>query len=219
MAILIAITIVAGFGSFSLRGLVVYPVPPLVHVHGLVFLTWIGVFIGQTLLIQRDQLQMHRRLGWFAILLAAAMIAIGSATALESVRLDRVPPFFTPSIFLALSFLELASFGALLAAAIVLRRESDWHRRFMLGATIAILGPAWGRILPMPLLGAHGGLAVMSMQMLFVGGAMAFDWRQRGAIHPAHFWILLAIFIQGVGTPLLAMTPPFIALAAQLAPA
>ncbi|MDR3527937.1 MAG: hypothetical protein P4L57_11715 [Rhizomicrobium sp.] len=218
MAFVIAITILAGFGSWALRGFVVQPVPLLVHLHGLLFVSWVGIFISQTLLIQRNSVRLHRRVGWLALAVAGAMLVVGSTTAIESVVLQRVPPFFPPNIFLALSFMELVTFATLLTTAIAQRRRTQWHRRLMLGAMIAILGPAWGRMLPMTLLGPFGGFAVMGMQMLYVAPAMIFDWRQRGSIHPAYYWVLGALFAECIGTPLLGMSPPFVALAKVLAP-
>lgn len=218
MAAFIALSIVAGFGSWSLRGLVVHPIPVLVHVHALVFLTWVGLFIAQTVLIRSNQRQWHRRLGWFALAWAVVMLAVGTGTALESVALNRVPPFFTPEIFLALSFLELAAFAVLLGAAIAMRKRSDWHRRLMLGATIAIIGPAWGRLLPMDTLGPAGGLVLMGVLLAYAAVGMVFDWRSRGRIHPAYYWVVLVLIVENLGVPLLAGTALIGDLAKSLAP-
>lgn len=218
MAILIAATVVIGFGSFTLRGMVVHPIPLLVHIHGVLFVSWVAIFLAQTALIQRNARAAHRRLGWFSLAIAVAILVVGPLTAMESVSLNRVPPFFPPNIFLALSFLEIAQFGGLVAAAIILRKRTDWHRRLMLGAMLAILGPAWGRVLPMPLLGPFGGFAVMAVTLIYVAIAMGFDGRSRGKIHRAYYWVAAAVVIEGVGTPLLGMTPPILALAKMLAP-
>jgi len=218
MAAVIALSIIVGFGSWSLRGLVVHPIPRLVHVHALVFLTWIGLFIAQTLLIRRNRRPWHRKLGWFAVTWAVVMLVVGTSTALESVTLNRVPSFFTPEIFLALSFLELAAFITLLGAAIATRKRSDWHRRLMLGATVAIAGPAWGRILPMAALGPMGGLAIMGVILLYVVVAIGFDLYLRKRIHPSYYWVLLVIIVENLGVPILAGTPVIGALAKALAP-
>jgi len=218
MALLIAVTIAAGFGSFALRGMVVHPLPLLVHLHGFLFVSWVAIFVAQTLLIQRNALRLHRRIGWLTLLVALAILVVGPATAIESVILNRVPPFFPPNIFLALSFIEIAQFAIMVGAAIILRKQTDWHRRLMLGSMLTIIGPAWGRILPMPLLGPFGGFAVMAVTIVYVIIAMGFDLRCRGKIHPAYYWVLAAVIVEGVGTPLLAMAPPVVALANMLAP-
>jgi hypothetical protein len=218
MALVIAASVIGGFGSWALRGNVSFPVPFYVHVHGLVFLTWVGLFVTQTTLIRRDQIGLHRMVGRFAVVWAAVMVVVGTITPIESVLRDRVPPFFTPTIFLALSFLEIAAFATLLASAIVLRKKSDWHRRLLLGATIALLSPAWGRILPMMALGSFGDIALFAVLVTYVGAGMTFDTRTRGSIHPAYYWVTLAIFIECLAVPVLAATPPVVALAKALAP-
>lgn len=84
----------------------------------------------------------------------------------------------------------------------------------MLCAMVAMIGPAFGRILPMPLLGPWGGLAVMSGQLLV---AMVHDLRSRGRVHAA-CWIGAAVIaIEGLAVPIVAATPPVIALTEALA--
>jgi hypothetical protein len=216
MALALAVSAAAGFGSFALRGFVMQPVPLHVHVHAALFVAWIALFITQTTLAQRGAFALHRRLGWLALLLAGAMIVAGIVVAAEAVRLGRAPPFFPANIFLSLSFLELATFAALLAGAIALRRKTDWHRRLMLGATIALIGPAWGRVLPMPDLGPMGGFAIMGAQMAYVAVAIAYDLAQKRPLHGAYLWTTGAIVVQAIGTPLLANAAPIMALAQSL---
>lgn len=215
MAIAFAATIIAGFGSWAMLGHVHFPVPPHVHLHGVVFLTWIALVIAQTYLIRTDRHRLHRTLGWFAVAWAVVMIAVGLYTAVSAVEMNRVPPYFTAPIFLALSFMEVATFVVLLSAAILLRKRTAWHRRLMLGATVAIIGPAWGRILIM--LGPIGGPAVMVPLLLYVVAAMVADLKLRGKIHPAYYWVLLALVVENVGTGLLSHTPLIIGLAQSLA--
>ncbi len=218
IALLIALTVVGGFAQFGLRGMVVFPAPILVHAHGVIFMCWLGLFATQTLLAQRGTMELHRRLGWVALGVVIIMVAVGTLTALNSVRAERVPPFFTPPIFLALSFMELATFFGLIIAGLATRKRTDWHRRLMLGAMIAVMGPAWGRLLPMPMLGEFGGLAVLGMQLVYLSAGPVFDARTRGKIHPAYFVCFAVLLVQALGTPLLASTPPIIDLAASLAP-
>lgn len=218
MAVAIAATVIGGFGSFALRGQVdIARVPYWVHVHGAVFMAWTLIFVAQAVLAQRGSRALHRRLGWIAAGLVVVMVPLALGTAAMSVRMGRVPPFFPDTIFVALNLLEVSAFGGLLIAAIRLRRRTDWHKRLMLCAMVAMIGPAFGRILPMPLLGPWGGLAVMSGQLLFVLVAMVHDLRSRGRVHAA-CWIGAAVIaIEGLAVPMLAATPPVIALTEALA--
>lgn len=218
LAAVIAATVIGGFGSFALRGMVdVGRAPFWVHLHGAVFMAWTLVFVVQNALLLRGSLALHRRLGWSAAGLACAMVPLGAAAAVMAVRMGRVPPFFTGPIFLALSALELLAFAALLVAAIRLRRWTQWHKRLMIFAMIALIGPAFGRILPMPLLGDKAGLAVLGCQLLFVAAIVGHDLATRRRVHPASLWGAGAIIVEGMAVPLLAATPPFVALAAALA--
>ena len=218
MSVAIAATVIGGFGSFALRGFVdVGRVPYWVHVHGAVFVSWTLLFVMQNAFAHRGSIALHRRMGWVAVGLATAMVPLGVVTACMAVVLNRVPPFFTPTIFLALSALELIAFITLLTGAIRLRRSTEWHRRLMLCAMVAIIGPAFGRLLPMPLLGPWGGLAVMSGQMLFVAVGVVHDLASRGRVHPAYAVGAAVILAEGLAVPILAATPPIVWLASALA--
>lgn len=218
MAIAISATVIGGFGSFALRGMVNARAAPFwVHLHGAVFMAWTLLYVAQAALAASGSLALHRRMGWSALGLATVMVPLGAVTAMMAVVRDRVPPFFTPEIFLALSALELAAFVLLLTLAIRARRRSDWHKRLMLCAMVAIIGPAFGRILPMPLLGSMGGLAVLVGQMMFVLIAIGHDILTRRRIHPAYGIGAAVIIVEGMAVPLLAASAPFVALAAALA--
>lgn len=219
MAVAIAVTVIGGFGSFAMRGLVdAARAPVWVHLHGAAFMAWTLLFVAQNALVARGSLALHRRMGWAAAGLACAMVPLGALTAVMAVRMARVPPFFTGPIFLSLSALELLAFTGLMVAAIRLRRRTQWHSRLMLYAMIALIGPAFGRILPMPLLGDKGGLAVLGCQLLFVAAALCHDLVTLRRPHPASLWGTGVIIVEGLAVPLLAATPPFIALAAALTP-
>ncbi|QHD68159.1 hypothetical protein GS397_14630 [Sphingobium yanoikuyae] len=194
MAALVAVTVVGGFGSFALRGYVdVASVPWWVHVHALSLLAWTLLFLAQALLVAQRRTDLHRQLGWVAAGLACFLIPWGIATSILAVQMGRVPPFFPPGIFLVLGPLDMLAFGSLTLAAILLRQRSDWHKRLILCGTIAMMEPAFGRILPMPLLGPWAGTCATLMQLLYVGIAMRADAGLRGAVHPAYRWGLAVI--------------------------
>lgn len=218
MAITLALTAIGGFGSFALRGMVdIGRAPYWVHVHGAMFVAWTLLFVVQTILGQSGARVIHRRLGWAAVGLGVAMVPLGAITAAMAVRLDRVPPFFPRTIFVALNILELLAFMVLLFAAIRMRRRTDWHKRLMVGAMVAIIGPAFGRILPMPLLGSAAGPSVMACQMLFVIALAIHDRVNHRHVHPATIATGVVILIEGLAVPLLAATGPIVTLTRMLA--
>lgn len=218
MAIGLAAVIISGFLQFALRGFV-DPVkaPWWVHLHGILMLAWLGLLIVQPTLEARGNMDLHRRLGWAGAVLATLITGIAIYTGLASLVLNRFPPFFTPPYFLMLTTVEALTFGAMVMAAIRRRGDTEWHRRLMIGATIIILEPALGRILPIPLMGAWAEPAVGLGQLLAVAIIAAHDRRTRGTVHPATWTIAAVVVAVRVAISLLAMTPPVIAVAMRLA--
>jgi hypothetical protein len=215
-ALFTALLMAVGFGSFALSGHVKQPVPPLVLIHGVLFAVWIGIVIAQSVLIQQNQLRLHRRLGWAALVLVLAIVGLGSIVTMDCVRLGRVPQPFPVNVFLALNFLDFAVFFGLIAAAIVIRKQSDWHRRLMFGAMAALVGPAIGRIGVLTDLGPELAFVILGLKFAYVAVAAACDLNLKGRIHPAYYWTLVVLMAGGLGVPLLAGTQMIETLAQSL---
>ncbi len=217
MAIGLTLFILFGFFQFSARGFVDFgQIPIWVHFHALAMVSWLGLLIVQPTLVGRQNLALHRRLGWAGAGLAAIIVVLGIFIGVEAIALRRQPPFFTPPFFLMLSSLGALSFGVMVAAAIMCRRRTDWHRRLMIGATILILEPALGRLLPMPLLGSWGEWLAMLCQLGAVTIVAQFDLRTLGRIHAATIWVAGAVATTHILIALLAKAPPVIALATSI---
>lgn len=210
LSISLAAVIVFGFAQFSARGMVDLPaVPGWVHLHAALMLGWLGLLIGQNLLVQRGEISLHRKIGWLGGVLALTICATGLYTGYMAVQLQRFPPFFSNAYFLALTFTELVVFAIMVVWAIALRRQTQWHRRLMIGATIIALEPAFGRLLPMPLLGDWGEWIILVFQLVFVAILARHDRSISGNIHPATLAsgaIVTAVHVVISG---LALFPPF----------
>ncbi|MBA4752891.1 MAG: adenylate cyclase [Sphingopyxis sp.] len=218
MAIGLSVFIVLGFLQFALRGFVDPVAAPFwVHLHGVAMLAWLALLIVQPTLVARENLALHRRLGWIGAGLALFITGLGIFTGVASLVLNRFPPFFTPPYFLALTVIESLVFGAMVAWAIRRRRVTDWHRRLMIGATIVILEPALGRLLPIPLMGPWAEPAVALCQLAGVAIVAAYDRRTRGAVHPATWAIAAVVIATRVAISLVSMAPPVVTLAERLA--
>ena len=212
MAVFVAGIIVFGFAQWALRGFVnVATVPVWVHLHGMAFMGWVVLFVVQNVLAERGSIAMHRRLGWLAVALAVFMVGIGSFTSIRAIELHRQPFFFSPAFFLALTQVQVAVFGAMVAAAIATRRQTDWHRRLMLGATVLIMEPAFGRLLPAPLIGAETTEWITAaIQVGILGFAMRHDRSVLGRVHPALVWSAGAVLFMH-GAVSLGSRLPFVA--------
>lgn len=218
MIVGISAIIVIGFLQFAARGYVNYGAAPLwVHLHGVVMLSWLGLLIVQSSLVQRGSLMLHRQLGILGLALAALLVVLGSFTGLRAIALHRVPPFFTDAYFLALTQLGLAAFAGLIVAAVVNRHRAEWHRRLMLGAVILLMEPAFGRLLPMPMLGPWGEWLIMAIQLGALALVAQHDRRRFIAVHPATIVCALVVVATHVVVTLAAMTPLFAGYAASIA--
>lgn len=218
MAIGLAVFIVLGFLQFALRGFVDPVAAPFwVHLHGVAMLAWLALLIVQPTLVSRDNLALHRRLGWAGAALAILITCLGIFTGIASLALNRFPPFFSPPYFLALTTVESLVFGLMVWAAVRRRHTTAWHRRLMIGATIVILEPALGRILPMPLMIGWSDIPIGLIQLAVVGIIAVYDRRTLGRVHPATKVIAAIVIAVRITIYMLAITPPVIALAERLA--
>ncbi|BEV02393.1 adenylate cyclase [Novosphingobium olei] len=186
MAIGLAIFTVFAFGQFALRGLS-HPIgaPWWVHAHGLLMLSWMGLFIVQTRLGRARSMALHRTLGWLSCLVVAAIVLAAINAANRAVELGRVPPFFTNPYFVALTWVDIAGFVGVFAAAVLMRKNAPWHRRLMLAAVLLVLEPGFGRLVPMPLLGTAGPWVERACQIALFAFPLRHDLRTIGRVHPA----------------------------------
>lgn len=211
-AYIMAVVIIAGFGMQWLMGRSTFRAPPMLHLHAAVFMGWTGLYVAQNHLVGRGSITLHRRLGWIGAGWAVAVVVLGLYMTATMVRQGRSPFFFEPNYFLFMNGLGVLAFGALTAAAIRLRRRTDWHRRLMLCGMAILTGPAFGRLLPMPLMIPLAAWGVTACVMLFPIAGMVADIRRGGTIHRAWWWgagmiaaVQLAIGIAAVSTPGLAL--------------
>ncbi|UZK66175.1 hypothetical protein [Sphingomonas sp. M1-B02] len=207
MAIAMALTIVAGFSVQVAMGRSTFAAPPLVHFHAFVFFGWVVIYVAQNVLVTRGSMALHRRLGWLAAGWASAMVVVGIYTTVTMVRFASSPFFFRPAYFLVMNSLSVIAFAGLVAAAIALRRRTEWHRRLLFCGMAILTGPALGRLLPLPLMMPYAEWGVFVGVMLFPLVGVIADLRRRGGIHPAWWWGLATIVAMQVSMTLLAYSP------------
>lgn len=200
MALVMALFVIAGFSTQLAMGRSTFASPLRVHVHAVVFMGWVAIFLTQASLATRGSLALHRKLGWLAVGWTIAMVGAGMTVMLATLRNGTAPFFFRPQEFLLANPLSLAGFVGLTSAAIIKRKQTDWHARLHICGMTMIMGPAFGRLLPMPLLIPYAFEAAGVAAAGFPIAGMIRDKRVLGRIHPA-WWIGLATL---AGTILLA---------------
>lgn len=233
--VLIAIAAL-GFLMFNLAGITdIFAMPRATHVHAAVMSTWLAVFAVQVLLATSGNIPVHRRLGWFGAGLALASVLTGFWTIFATFGAGRSPAIFPTGYFLMLGFCNVTLFGVFVAAAVAMRRRTDWHKRLMLGSLVMIYEPVLGRTLPFVIIPALGGPeaafpAILANREAFelfrfavhISIALAlllFDRRASGRVHPAT-WLMVAgvvtiyVLANGIG-----MTDAFTGYAVSLMPA
>lgn len=188
MAFVMAGVIVAGFTFNLAMGRSSFAAPWPYHVHGLIFMGWLGLYLAQVITITAGNIALHRQLGKFAYIWSPAMVAAGAMIILVSVRGSGGPFFLAQNEFLISNMAGLLVFGGLALWVLRVRRYSGWHRRLMLVAMSALTGPDLGRLLPMPLLIPNAWPIAVSASFVFGAIAMLADWRANGRVHPAYWW-------------------------------
>jgi hypothetical protein len=207
IAILMALTIVAGFSLQFAMGRSTLAARPLVHVHGIAFMSWVALFVTQSWLATRGPVSLHKKLGWFGAGWVIVLVVLGSLISIDVTQRGITPFFFRPQYFVIANPLGLLCFVILVYSAIRLRKQSDWHMRLHICAMTAIIGPAFGRLLPMPLLIPHAFDIAVLAGLIFPAAGMVRDWRREGRVHPAWWWGTLAILFVIPLAHLIAYSP------------
>ena len=72
MAWIMSLVIVAGFSLNLAMGRSTFAVPAAYHVHGVIFMSWIGLYLAQHMTMARGAVGLHRSLGKLARRICAA---------------------------------------------------------------------------------------------------------------------------------------------------
>jgi hypothetical protein len=212
MAIAMLFTALVGFSRTYFLGLIsghartiTGRVPnATVHLHALLFMSWLVLFIVQTSLIASHRVKVHRKLGYFGVGLAAAMIAVGGRTAVEAARLGAVPPGANPWNFIAIPFGDITTFAIFFIAAVLWRKNSDRHKRLMILACACLMPAA---IVRWPGVLALGPLTAYGFSLLFPIAGAVYDRQSRGRVHPVYWWGL-ALIVLGVAARVVLLGSP-----------
>ncbi len=175
-----------------------------VHVHALLFMSWLVLFIVQTRLVATYRVKVHRKLGYFAVALAAAMILVGGRTAVEAARLGAVPPGANPWNFIAIPFGDITTFAGFFLGAVLWRNHKDKHKRLMILASTCLMAAPLVRLPGVMLVSP---LVAYGLMLLFPIAAAVYDWRSRGRVHPVYWWGL-ALLVLGIWVRVVLLGSP-----------
>jgi hypothetical protein len=215
-AITILAIVFAGFArTYYLKELFGTPaLPGLLHLHGLVMTLWFAFFLVQVSLIAAGRADLHRRVGVVGALLAAVVVVVGVTTAITAARLGHTPGP-PPLVFLTIPLGDMLVFPALVGAGLFFRRRSDFHKRFMLLASLSLLTAAIARI-PLNFISAGGLPLFFGLTDLCIVTCVAYDTVKNHRLHPAFGWGVLVIVASQVLRFMLAGTSAWMQFATWL---
>jgi hypothetical protein len=130
------------------------PIPWYLFVHGFVLSTWFVLLVAQTVLVAAHRTDLHRRLGVLGGIVAVALVGISLVAvrgfpAHVQASVLSIDVEFPIDVMRNIVWTDLASlliFSTFVGTALFWRRRSDVHKRLMVLASMAILGPAVARI-------------------------------------------------------------------------
>ena len=113
--------------------------------------------------------------GWWARVVAIGIDLNADASVLVGIGVSGVPvvQFLSGVVWGNLS--SAVSFAVLAWTGLLLRRRPAAHKRLMLLATIAILGPALARLARLPYFGGEGGPFVLIVTFALLGVVIVHD--------------------------------------------
>jgi hypothetical protein len=200
-----AVCVVVAFGAFAPTYWLQLPAgtfigSPLLHLHGVLFSAWTLLLLWQSVLVARGRFDHHRAWGLVAISLATAMVIIGVAVAVDTLKYGVAHGYGDRArAFLVMPLSAITLFAGFFIGAIANVRRPEAHKRLILLSTIALLQAAMGRVFFVlmtgggpgmrPGLGAPPPLSIgfypsLSLEILIAAG-IVYDWRTRGRPHRA----------------------------------
>jgi hypothetical protein len=177
------------FGGFGMHSFVPAlrgdfpPAPPVVHLHAVVFVSWMLLLLVQSLLVGTGNVKLHRTLGMWGIAQGTATILMGLMMQLVASARGYFAgrPPGTDGIYLGL--LAFLGFAIMFTVAIRNRQRPDVHRRMILFAMLPVLPPGvnrfWSEALglePIPVVPLYATLWAMAAAILL------HEWRKTGRI-------------------------------------
>lgn len=178
------------------------------HIHGAAYFAWMLLYAWQSRLVATGRVARHRELGLAGVALSAAMVPLGVAMAIAAARRRMAAGNAHPFDSALFNVVDLTTFAVLMTAGIVaVTRHPLWHRRFIFGAALCLVGPSlsrWLRVIPeaLPWTDLLPNLAAD----LFLVALIIHDRRVLGRVHPATWWVIAALVPIHVATPFLITT-------------
>ncbi len=191
-AVLIVLVFLGFAPTYYLRPVIAGPIPAYLHVHGAAMTAWFLLLLVQAALIATRRRAVHRRLGIAGAFIAAVIVVLNPLVVVWSVPHLMVENNSTEltALIVVADLLLVGIFAVLVGLAIRWRRYPETHSRMLVLASLAVSGPALGRLslnlagTPLP-----GVIALMVLPLLVVvHDRLLMKW-----VHPVSAWGATAI--------------------------
>jgi len=178
------------FGGFGMTYLVPMstgtfpPAPPIVHLHGLVLMSWMILLVVQAGLVGAGNVRLHRSLGTWGIAHATAVALTGILLQLIATRRAMDKGFAPGTDGLYLGLCAFFSFSFLFTLAIRNTRRPEIHKRMVLFAMLPLLPPGVNRFWAKGL-GLADAIPTLPLYLTLWSLALAIlvhEWRRNGRI-------------------------------------
>ena len=194
-----------GFGMDAKRFLGQNP-PLLLHAHAAVFTIWMFLLTAQVLLVVRDRVDIHRKLGWFLVFWACLMGVMGPVGVYSRLMTWTRASGPHPYPFMSVHIVDIGGFLVLLAIGIAMRKNPAAHKRLMILSTAALADPGFNRFIgyiyttePTTVFGWF--LNVFYGNILIVALMLGWDWWKGRLVRSyviASVLMLLSMYIASV---------------------
>ena len=170
-------------------------VTTLINVHTALMVLWLLMLVGQAWLVRTKRLRLHRLVGRSSLVVVPLIIVATLIAAHEN--LNREPEGITVEVARLEMFTwgQLIGFGGAWALAMLYRRRTPIHVRFMVSTLFAIGSAIIARIFiswipgfQTPNAAIAGNCAVLLLALL---GLIALDWRR--GIRCSPFWFVTIV--------------------------
>ena len=177
-----------------------FKAPFVIYLHGTFAFSWIILYLTQTNLIHFNSYRIHMTLGYLGIFLALAVAITMLPAGVFQVKRDLKEGLGDIAISSILGICRSAIiFLSLVFAAIINRKKSEQHKRFMLLAIIVVLWPAWFRFRHyFPSISRPDIWFAVVLSDSFIVFAWIWDKIKNGKVHPVLSYIGLLIIVENI---------------------
>jgi hypothetical protein len=189
------------------------------HIHGALMMVWLVLLFVQPLLIMTGRNQLHRTIGKSSYvigpLIIISLFLVGRAAYFNDIQ--RGAPMNINLAIRALDIRGLLSFALFWALAMINRKNSAVHMRYMIGTAILAIGPGVGRGLINSFgLSLWDGLAATDMiDIAIVSVLLGYDFYKKR--NPTPYLIILAVLVVSAVIWQLRLSTPWQAFAGKWA--